>query len=160
MTAQWWCQATLPSSQKQQDTTFCQGKASSHCSRRTYKITLIFTRSVRMGSKHNVRASILASSLSEVNLELHSSRASHSTGPPSLVLHSSRWTSNIIRIQIQYFLVFSHKFRSFTTFPMSFMKMKISPARIWHLFWCHLYSWYSVGQRGRINSLCPLHCTD
>ena len=92
MTAQWWCQATLPSSQKQQDTTFCQGKAPSHCSRRTHKITLISpVRSVRMGSKHNVRASILASSLSEVNLELHSSRASHSTGPPSLVLHSSRW---------------------------------------------------------------------
>ena len=48
------------------------------------------SRSVRMGSKHNVRASILASSLSEVNLELHSSRASTSTGPPSFVLHSSR----------------------------------------------------------------------
>merc|ERR1719379_3175529 len=32
------------------------------------------SRSVRMGSKHNVRASILASSLSEVNLELHSNR--------------------------------------------------------------------------------------
>lgn len=48
------------------------------------------SRSVRLGSKHNVRASILASSLSEVNLELHSSRASTSTGPPSFVLHSSR----------------------------------------------------------------------
>merc|ERR1719350_2130932 len=52
------------------------------------------SRSVRMGSKHNVRASILASSLSEVNLELHSSRASHSTGPPSLVLHSSSGVSS------------------------------------------------------------------
>jgi len=47
-----------------------------------------------MGSKHNVRASILASSLSEVNLELHSSRASTSTGPPSFVLHSSSGVSS------------------------------------------------------------------
>merc|ERR1712038_344234 len=52
------------------------------------------SRSVRMGSKHNVRASILASSLSEVNLELHSSRASTSTGPPSFVLHSSSGVSS------------------------------------------------------------------
>ncbi len=49
------------------------------------------SRSVRLGGKHNVRASILASSLSEVNLELHSFKGSSSTGPPSLVLHSSRW---------------------------------------------------------------------
>lgn len=52
------------------------------------------SRSVRLGSKHNVRASILASSLSEVNLELHSSRASTSTGPPSFVLHSSSGVSS------------------------------------------------------------------
>ena len=48
------------------------------------------SRSVRLGGKHNVRASILASSLSEVNLELHSFKGSSTTGPPSLVLHSSR----------------------------------------------------------------------
>merc|ERR1719373_687894 len=52
------------------------------------------SRSVRIGSKHNVRASILASSLSEVNLELHSSRVSSSTGPPSFVLHSSSGVSS------------------------------------------------------------------
>ena len=51
-------------------------------------------RSVRLRSKHNVRASILASSLSEVNLDStlqFSGRVSTSTGPPSFVLHSSRY---------------------------------------------------------------------
>merc|ERR1719205_321974 len=52
------------------------------------------SRSVRLGSKHNVRASILASSLSQTTLELHSSRASTSTGPPSFVLHSSSGVSS------------------------------------------------------------------
>lgn len=51
------------------------------------------SRSVRLGSKHNVRASILASSLSTVNLELGSVRGS-STGPPSFVLHSSSGVSS------------------------------------------------------------------
>jgi len=51
------------------------------------------SRSVRLGSKHNVRASILASSLSQVNLELGSVRGS-STGPPSFVLHSSSGVSS------------------------------------------------------------------
>ena len=87
MTVQWWCQETHHSSLKPQDITSCPGTL------HTPMIRLHETmfRSVRMGSKHNVRASILASSLSEVNLELHSSRASTSTGPPSFVLHSSRW---------------------------------------------------------------------
>merc|ERR1719195_962798 len=51
------------------------------------------SRSVRLGSKHNVRASILASSLSQTTLELGSVRGS-STGPPSFVLHSSSGVSS------------------------------------------------------------------
>ena len=54
------------------------------------------SRSVTLGSKHNVRASILASSLSEVHLDsslqfpISALAPSTSTGPPSIVLQSSR----------------------------------------------------------------------
>jgi hypothetical protein len=58
------------------------------------------SRSVRLGGKHNVRASILASSLSEVNLELHSYKGSSTTGPPSLVLHSSRFGANFLKCSL------------------------------------------------------------
>ena len=101
MTVQWWCPATHPSSPKQRDTTSYRGMSCCHWGFLWLVMTSVY-RSVRMGSKHNVRASILASSLSEVAIRIikiiiinSSSRSTSSFTPVELLTPLGRpaWCS-------------------------------------------------------------------